>query len=247
MGKRKAITVTVPSPQPPVSSTEPQDALQTTGAIATVQDLTDALNRGIALPRRYTAEEIDDRRLAAYQLRMRGLTLTEIGDCLGISHTTVAKDIELAKQDASTAIDQFSPKGQAVEMLTAFDDIITEVWDVARNTRDPEVRLKALSEVRKTINDKQKAMQTAGFLQQQAPITNQVNLNVIGHWSEGNVQDAIKAILGMQLTSKPLEPVLDEDVTIEIAEIVEDFEEEEAPAPTIVVEDEEDENEYEDD
>lgn len=187
----------------------------TSTEMATLEQLEEALNRGLELPRRFNDDELEFRRAAAYRLRLRGMTYSEIGEVLGYSHVTARKDVELGRLAASDSIETYSSKNHVAEMMQAYDDILHESWAISKSSRDPEVRLKALQEVRKTINDKQKALMNAGLTgAQNAPVTNQVNITAIGHWSGENVNEAIQAILGLQLTTPNLAPIPDAEADL---------------------------------
>lgn len=217
------------------------------GAIATVAEMEQALNQGLAV-RKYGPEELDMRRRDAYKMRLRGMTYAEIGEALGVSHVTARNDVEKAKSMAIHDTANYDSKDHVAEMMAAYDDILQTSWEISKSTRDPEVRLKALQEVRKTVNDKQKALMNAGMLgPQNVPTPTTLNIGVIGHWSEANIQEAIQAVLGLQLTTPVLDPEPDTEAELVEEKItkVADVAVQPTAEQQIVTDSEEDDDEYE--
>jgi predicted transcriptional regulator len=193
----------------------------------------------------------DDRRMVAYKLRLRGHNFKDIGIMLNVTPATASKYVDSAAKATKLSIDNYDPKQHVAEMAQSLEDIIHTGWDIVNNTADPEVKLKALQEVRKAINDKQKAVMNAGLISGAAPTTNNtLNFNLMGDWTEDNIDNAIAAVLGLRLTTplKPPQPDLEEVVeesavtkVIDIADVVEVI-----PVKVSTDVEDEDEDEYED-
>jgi len=164
---------------------------------------------------RSSADDIEDRRKKSWELRQRGMTYREIGEETGVSIATVKKDLDFAKEKYRTEISSLEKEEYLASAIPQYDDIISTAWKIAKSS-PTEDRLRALDLIRKTVNDKRKAIQDVGVIKKENKVVEHT-ISILDEWSEENKQQAVQALIGMNMPTLG-EPTPD----IEEAEIVEE-------------------------
>jgi hypothetical protein len=195
-------------PAPQTGPEEPEDEpVKDAFAAATpaVDDDTD--------PKKYTEAAIDARRSEVLSLRLRGRTVKDIADRLGVSVVTVNRDLTAAKQEGLTAIGNFSKDQEIADSLTTYDDIIKAGWTEYDAALGTELKVKTLHLIRQAKNDKMKMVQDVGLVQRESQkLDLNIGIGVLEGWSKELQAMAINGLLQSSLKTPLLAPVPDTDI-----------------------------------
>lgn len=168
----------------------------------------------------------ESRKLKVLRLKMRGCTLQEIAGELGISVSTVSRELEAIRELNKNRIEAFDMQAEVADTMASYDDLIEQAW-VEYNvpTSTPSHRLKCLDYIRQAKNDKMRIMQEIGLVETKPEqVDHSIKVDVINEWSESAQKQIAEAILQSMLT--PITPMKQ----LEEAEIIDIKPEEALPS-----------------
>lgn len=155
----------------------------------------------------YSWEDVEERRQKALALHTRGKSVRAIAQRMGVSHGTISRDINIAKESGVKDIEEFDRDKYVTETITGYKDIVREAWRIY-DVSDSETRLKALNMVRLTLKDLRQALQDTGPLKKEndSSSENSIHWTIIANWSPENIKEAAQALLGARLNTKLEDP-----------------------------------------
>jgi transposase len=129
---------------------------------------------------------IERRRLNVIQLRLQGMTVSEVAERLKVSTDTIAKDIDAVRNSNAKHVERFNQKDFVGDTLSVYDAIERDAWSqVAILPEGDSRRVKFLDAVRNTRKEQIKLLQNSGLLHKEAEkVEVQVTTQVIENWTD---------------------------------------------------------------
>lgn len=170
----------------------------------------------------YSEDAIYDRQIRVLKLKLRGHSIVDIAKTLGVSESTIKRDLEVIKKENREAVYKAEKEDVISDILSGYDDIMDRAWaEFEGSMPGSPHRLRSLDLVRTTKNDKLRAMQDVGLIELQAQKTEQhITIDLIREWTPEAREQAARAILESSLT-KELPPPLPETQIIDVTPIEE--------------------------
>ncbi|MCF6205298.1 MAG: hypothetical protein L3J47_00190 [Sulfurovum sp.] len=171
-----------------------------------------------------TADDIADRRKLAWGMKQRGMTLRAIGAKLDVSAATVKRDVDIIIQQERANVLAFDREEHVASTISMYNYVISECDAINRNSNDPDIQLKALTQIRQTVQAREKSLQSTGVLHKENPVVDTVvKVALVANMSGETLGQTAAALIGTKLTLHLAPPTLD----IEDAEFEEYTDEEE--------------------
>jgi biotin-(acetyl-CoA carboxylase) ligase len=196
-------------------------------APATKRSLTKANQQ--KLKRDYRDAEELERRVKAYQYRLRGWTLRRIGAELNVSYSTIKRDLDIMQKSMAHEFEDFDPNELVAEEMQGFSDLIQQAWTEYERGTNVHQRVKCLDFIRTVKVDRFNMLKNAGVIK---PTPTEVNHNVavgvgVVNWNDEVKKAASEAILQGLMEQKQLsEPSPDDYDLTNVIDLAVDPEEE---------------------
>ncbi len=130
--------------------------------------------------REINQEQIGWRRDKVQELHSKGYGIREIGRSLGISHSTITRDLQVLRQQAKEAIsryiDEYLP-AEYQETLVGLRNIIKMQWQVAETTEDNREKTSALSLIKDCLAMKLDMLGSASVMERAIRLVGNYNNN----------------------------------------------------------------------
>lgn len=163
----------------------------------------------MALPRKSTDYEIQERRTKVQRLRLRGLSAGSIAKLLGITPITVKRDLEAIQRVNVAQIDEFQQNQFVGESLVVFNEIMERGWSEYSSVPEGHpMRIKSLDLIRTTQNDKLRVLQETGMVRREPAILEH-RLSFDLPWDEEVKHAVAEALLHRRLVPQLPEPTPD--------------------------------------
>jgi transposase len=101
----------------------------------------------------HTAEKIDNRRSEVYSLHMQGYSNSEIAEKVGVSLSTIEKDLNQIRKFSLRWFKQLSQSGFMESVTNAYcqlELVQKKLWEKLRKTEDDNMQLKILDQITNT-------------------------------------------------------------------------------------------------
>ena len=164
-----------------------------------------------------TADDIADRRKLAWSMKQRGMTLRAIGEALDVSAATVKRDVDIIIQQERANVLSFDREEHVASTISMYNYVISECDAINRKSKDPDIQLKALTQIRQTVQAREKSLQSTGVLHKEDPVVDTVvKVALVANMSGETLGQTAAALLGTKLTLHLAPPTLDiEDAEFE--------------------------------
>lgn len=170
--------------------------------------------------------ELEERRQTVESMRLQGLTVRDIADKLGISRSTVQRDLDTIKQENSVKITATQSDELMAEAMSYYHELETEAWSSYRAAKAGSSQaIKALDLIRVIQGDKIKAFKDTGFIRtdETQHVEVQVNHRLEQVATPEMMEAMSKYLLEQGLTTDLEEPIHESEILD--AEVVPDEEE----------------------